>query len=65
MMMNNLVFLYFSKHTLKTLKCVLDISENITPRKKFLGLNKFVKYRNKSVLYEEFFKARICDFYQM
>ena len=52
--MNSLVFLRFSKSTLKTLKCILDISENIIPGKKFLWFNKFVKYRNKPVLYEEF-----------
>ena len=36
MMMNSLVFLRFSKSTLKTLKCILDISENIIPGTKFL-----------------------------
>ena len=65
MMMNNLVFLRFSKNTLKTLKCILDISENIIPGTKFLWLNKFVKYRNKPVFYEEFFEAGIYDFYQL
>ena len=63
MMMNNLVFLRLSKNTLKTLKCILDISENIIPGTKFLWLNKFVKYRNKPVFYEEFFEAGIYDLY--
>ena len=36
MMMNSLVFLRFSKSTLKTLKCILDKSENIIPGTKFL-----------------------------
>ena len=64
-MMNNLVFLRFSKSTLKTLKCILDILENIIPGIKFLWLNKFVKYRNKPVLYEGFFEARFYDLYQL
>ena len=55
----------FSKSTLKTLKCILDISENITPETKFLWLNKFVKYRNKPVFYKEFFEAGVNDFYQL
>ena len=55
----------FSKSTLKTLKCILDISENIIPGTKFLWLNKFVKYRNKPVFYEKFFEAGIYDLYQM
>ena len=63
--MNNLVFLRFSKNTLKTLKCILDISENINPGTKFLWFNKFVKYRNKPVFYEEFFEAGIYDLYQL
>ena len=63
MMMNSLVFLRFSKSTLKTMKCILDISENIIPGTKFLWLNKFVKYRNKRVFYEEFFEAGISDLY--
>ena len=63
--MNSLVFLRFSKSTLKALKCILDISENIIPGKKFLWLNKFVKYRNKPVFYEEFFEAGIYDLYQL
>ena len=65
MMMNSLVFLRFSKSTLKTLKCILDISENIIPGTKFLWLNKFVKYRNKPVFYEEFCEAGINDLYQL
>ena len=65
MMINSLVFLRFSKSTLKTLKCILDISENIIPGTKFLWLNKFVKYRNKPVSYEEFFEAGIFDLYQL
>ena len=63
--MNSLVFLRFSKSTMKTLKCILDILQNIIPGTKFLWLNKFVKYRNKPVFYEEFFKAGIYDFYQL
>ena len=65
MMMNNLVFLRFSKNTVKSLKCILDISENIIPETKFLWLNKFVKHRNKPVFYEEFFEAGIYDLYQL
>ena len=65
MMMNSLVFLRFSKSTLKTLKCILNISENIIPGTKLLWLNKFVKYRNKPVIYEEFFEAEIYDLYQL
>ena len=65
MMMNSLVFLRFSKSTLKTLKCILDISENIIPGTEFLWLNKFVKYRNKPVFYEEFFEEGIYDLYQL
>ena len=64
-MMNSLVFLHFSKSTLKTLKCILDISENIIPGTKFLWLNKFVKYRNKPAFYEECFEAGIYDLYQL
>ena len=64
-MTNNLVFLRFSESTLKTLKCILDISENIIPGTKFLWLNKFVKYRNKPVFYEEFLGAGIYDLYQL
>ena len=64
-MMNSLVFLRFSKSTLKTLKCILDISENIIPGTKFFWLNKFVKYGNKPVFYEEFFEAGIYDLYQL
>ena len=63
MMMNNSVFLRFSKSTLKSLKCILDISEDITSGTKFLWLKKFVKYRNKPVCYEEFFETGIYDFY--
>ena len=44
---------------------ILDISENIIPGTKFLWLNKFVKYRNKPVFYEEFFEAGIYDLYQL
>ena len=47
------------------MKCILDISENIIPGKKFLWLNKFMKYRNKPVFYEEFFEAGIYDLYQL
>ena len=63
--MNSLVFLQFSKSTLKTLKCIFDISENIIPGTKFLKLKNFVKYQNKPVFYEEFFKAGIYDLYQV
>ena len=63
--MNSLVFLRFSKSTLKTLKCILDISEYIISGTKFLWLNKFVKYRKKPVFYEEFFEAGIYDLYQL
>ena len=65
MMMNSLVFLSFSKCTLKTLKCILDIPENITTGTTFLWLDKFVKYWNKPVLYEEFFEAGIYDLFQL
>ena len=52
--MNSLVFLRFSKSTLKTLKCILEISKNIIPGTKFLWLNKFVKYRNNKLFsYDE------------
>ena len=64
-MMNSLVFLRFSKSTLKTLKCILDISENIILGTRFLWLNKFVKYRKKPVFYEEFFEAGVYDLYQL
>ena len=64
-MMDNLVFLRFSKSTLKTLKCILDISENIATGTKFLWLNEFEKYRNKLVFYEEIFEAEIYGFYQL
>ena len=63
--MNSLVFLRISRSTLKTLKCFLDISENIIPGTKFLWLNKFVKYQNRPVFYEEFFEAGIYDLYQL
>ena len=63
--MNSLVFLRFSKSTLKTLKCILDISENISPGTKFLWLNKFVKYRNKPAFYEDLFEAGIYDLHQL
>ena len=63
--MNSLVFWRFSKSTLKSLKCILGISENIIPGTKFLWLNKFVIYRNKPVFYEEFFEAGIYDLYQL
>ena len=63
--MNSLVFLRFSRSTLKTLKCILNKSENIIPGAKFLWLNKFVKYRNKLVFYEEFFEAGIYALYQL
>ena len=65
MMLNSLVFLRFSNSTLKTLKCILDKSENIVPQTKFLWLNKFVKYRNESVFCEEFFETGIYGFYQL
>ena len=65
MMMNSLVFLRFSRSTLKTLKCIIDILENIIPGTKFLCLNKIVKYRNKTVFYEEIFKAGIYDLYRL
>ena len=60
--MNSLVFLRFSKSTLKTLKCILAISEYIVPRTKVMWLNKFVKYQNKPVFYEKFFEAAIMIF---
>ena len=63
--MNSLVFLRFSRSTLTTLKCILDISKNIIPGTKFLWLNKFVNHRNKPVFYEEFFEAGIHDLYQL
>ena len=63
--MNNLVFLRFSKNALKTLKCIFDLSENITPRAKFLWLNKLVKQQNKPVFYQECFEAGSYDFYQL
>ena len=56
MMMNSLVFLRFSKSTLKTLKCILDISQNIIPGTKFLWLNKFVKYRKNLFFMKSFSK---------
>ena len=65
MMMNGLVFLRFSKSTLKTLKYIFYISENIIPGTKFMWLNKFVKYQNIPAFYEEFFKAGIYDLYQL
>ena len=64
-MMNSLVFLRFSKSKLKTLKCILDILENIISGTKFLWLNKFVKNRKKPGFYEEFFEAGIYDLYQL
>ena len=64
-MMNDLVYLRFSKSALQTLKCIFDISENITIEIRFLWLNKFVKYRNKPVFYKEFFEAGFYDFYQL
>ena len=64
-MMNSLVFLRISRSTLKTLKCILDTSENIIPGTKFSWLNKFVKYRNRPVFYAEFFEAGIYDLYQL
>ena len=64
-MINSLVFLRFSRNTLKTLKCIFDILENIIPETKFLWLNKFVKHRNKSVFYEECIEAGIYDLYQL
>ena len=63
--MNSLVFLCFSKSTLKTLKFILDISENIISGTKILWLNKCMKYRNKPAFYEEFFEAGIYDLYQL
>ena len=63
--MNSLVFLCFSRSTLKTLKCIFNISEIIIPGTKFLWLNKFVKYRNKPVVYKECFEAGIYDHYQL
>ena len=63
--MNSLVFLRFSKSTVKTLKCILDIAQNIIPGTKFLWLNKFMKYRKRPVFYEEFFEAGIYDLYQL
>ena len=62
--MNSLVFLHFSKSTLKTLKCILNRSENIIPGTKFLLLNKFVKYRNRDVFIfmKNFLKLEIMIF---
>ena len=66
MMMNSLVFLRFSKSTLKkTLKCILDISENIIPGTKFLWLNKFLKIEINQFFMKSFFKAGIYDLYQL
>ena len=59
--MNILVFLRFSEITLKTLKCIFDISENIIPGTKFLRQNEFVKYRNNHVFYEKVLEAGIYD----
>ena len=47
------------------MKCILDTSENIIPETKFLWLNKFVKYSNKPVFYEEFFEAGVYDLFQL
>ena len=54
----------FSKSALKTLKAILDASNEFKTGIKFLWLNKSVKYQNKPIVNDEFFKAGIYDFYQ-
>ena len=51
MMTTNLVFLRFSKSALKSLKCILHISENI-------ATIKYVKYHNKSFFIKSFSKLK-------
>ena len=62
MIVNNLILLQFSKSALKTLKAILDASDEIKTGTKFLWLNKRVKYQNKPIFNDEFFKAGINDF---
>ena len=65
MIVNNLISLRFSKSKLKTLKAILDASDEIETGTKFLWLNKSVKYQNKPIFNDECFKAGTCDFYQL
>ena len=46
------------------MKCVLDISKNITAGTEFV-IEQLVKYRNQFVFSEEFFEAGFYDFYQL
>ena len=64
MIVDNLISLRFSKGALKTLKAILDASDEIKTGTKFLWLNKSAKYRNKPIFNNEIFKAGIYDFYQ-
>ena len=64
-MMNTLVFFHFSERKLKTLKCILDISENVVLGTMFLWRNEFVKYRNKHGFMKDFSKLEFFDFCQL
>ena len=65
MIVNNLISLRFSKSALKTLKAILDASDEIKTGTKFFWLTKSVKYQNKPIINDKFFNAGIYDFYQL
>ena len=66
MSVNNLISLRIFKSAQKTLKAILDTSDKIKTGTKFLWLNKkSVKYQNKPIFDDEFFKDGLYYFYQL